>query len=156
LITPDGVDILFLVFSQQQRQHLHHISSVVQLLTTSNHALFAFLFAFAAIRSLFVAEAYIECNGFKGSCPSDKGTTDSHLGYDFTQASDVAKWIGPLMKHCSHRGICRCQRGYSKFGLEVIHRAALARSDGLAARPTSPRVYSHIMALSGDGKNESN
>lgn len=52
-----------------------------------------FYAAFAAILSLFVAEAFTDCNAFKGSCPSNNGTTESHLTYDFTQASDVAKWI---------------------------------------------------------------
>ena len=52
-----------------------------------------FYAGFACLLSLFVAEAFTDCNAFEGTCSFNNGTAESYLAYDFTQASDVSKWI---------------------------------------------------------------
>ncbi|KAJ5091161.1 hypothetical protein NUU61_006031 [Penicillium alfredii] len=48
--------------------------------------------ALAAAAPFVSAQTHSDCNPMKKSCPPNKGTTESHITYDFTKQENVDKW----------------------------------------------------------------
>lgn len=48
--------------------------------------------ALAAAAPLAAAQTYTDCNPLDKTCPSDAGTTESNLSFDFTQPSGLDQW----------------------------------------------------------------
>lgn len=48
--------------------------------------------ALAAVAPLAAAQTYTGCNPLDKTCPSDAGTTQSQLSFDFTQPSGLDQW----------------------------------------------------------------
>lgn len=42
--------------------------------------------------SFMLIQVSVDCNAFTKTCPSNKGTTESHISYDLTQDSALNEW----------------------------------------------------------------
>lgn len=48
--------------------------------------------ALAVVAPLASAQTYTDCNPLDKTCPSDAGSTESKLSFDFTQSSALSQW----------------------------------------------------------------